>query len=350
MKKLSDVAWNVTEEEYRADPALSYSTLSRFDREGFNKLDSLFDKIETPSLTFGSAVDSIITGGQEEFEDRFFVADFPDTPDSIIQIVKALFSEFSVTHRTLESIPNEEVIGFASRFNYQKNWKPETRADVIKKKGAEYYSILHLSQDKTLLNTETYQDVCRAVDALKTSEATKFYFADNNPFEPNIERFYQLKFKATLNGIDYRCMFDELVVFSDTKEIQPLDLKTSCKKLDREWDFPTHYIEWNYQMQNRLYVRILQDVISKDDYYKDYKILPYKDIIIFKGSDTPLVWDIPFTFEKGTLYFGKNNQIEMKDPEDIGKELSSYLSSRPRVPSGIDEFGTNNIVEWINKL
>ena len=80
------------------------------------------------------------------------------------------------------------------------------------------------------------------------------------------------------------------------------------------------------------------------------EILPYKDIIIFKGSDTPLVWDIPFTFERGTLYFGKNNQIEMKDPEDIGKELSSYLSSRPRVPNGIDEFGTNNIGEWINKL
>ena len=246
MKKLSDVAWNVTEEQYRADPALSYSTLSRFDREGFNKLDSLFDKIETPSLTFGSAVDSIITGGQEEFEDRFFVADFPDTPDSIIQIVKALFNEFSVTHRTLESIPNEEVIGFASRFNYQNNWKPETRAKVIKEKGFDYYNLLYLSQDKTILNTETYQDVCKAVDALKTSEATKFYFADNNPFEPNIERFYQLKFKATLNGIDYRCMFDELVVFSDTKEIQPLDLKTSCKKLDREWDFPTHYIEWRY--------------------------------------------------------------------------------------------------------
>ena len=103
-------------------------------------------------------------------------------------------------------------------------------------------------------------------------------------------------------------------------------------------------------MQNRLYVRILQDVISKDDYYKDYKILPYKDIIIFKGSDTPLVWDIPFTFERGTLYFGKNGQIEMKDPEDIGKELSYYLSSRPNVPIGINEVGTNNIVEWINKL
>ena len=350
MKKLSEVAWNVTEEQYRADPALSYSTLSRFDREGFANIDKLFDKQETPSLLLGSIVDTILTDGEDEFNRRFVVAEYPDIPDSIIQIVKALFNEFSVTHRTLESIPNEEVIGFASRFNYQSNWKPETRAKVIKEKGFDYYNLLYLSQDKTILNTETYQDVCKAVDALKTSEATKFYFADNNPFEPNIERFYQLKFKATLNGIDYRCMFDELVIFSDTKEIQPLDLKTSCKKLDREWDFPTHYIEWNYQMQNRLYVRILQDVISKDDYYKDYKILPYKDIIIFKGSDTPLVWDIPFTFEKGTLYFGKNNQIEMKDPEDIGKELSSYLSSRPKVPNGINEFGTNNIVEWINKL
>ena len=141
-----------------------------------------------------------------------------------------------------------------------------------------------------------------------------------------------------------------IIVDYKNKTILPIDLKTSCKKSDREWDFAKHYVEWEYSLQNRLYVRILQDVISKDDYYKDYKILPYKDIIIFKGSDTPLVWDIPFTFERGTLYFGKNNQIEMKDPEDIGKELSSYLSSRPRVPSGIDEFGTNNIVEWINKL
>lgn len=350
MKKLSEIAWNVSESVYREDPALSYSTLSRFDREGFNKLDSLFDKIETPSLIFGSAVDSIITGGQEEFDSRFMPADFPDIPDSIIQIVKELFNRYNETCNNINLISNDAIIEVAAIFGYQNNWKPETRAKVIKEKGFQYYNLLYLSQDKTIIDTQTYQDVCRAVDALKSSEATKFYFADNNPFEPNVERFYQLKFKATLNGIDYRCMFDELVIFYDTKEILPIDLKTSCKKFDREWDFPKHYIEWNYQMQNRLYARILQDVISKDDLYKDYKILPYKDIIIFRGSDTPLVWDIPFTFTKGTLYFGKNNQIEMKDPEEIGKELSSYLSSRPRVPSGIDELGTNNIVEWLNKI
>ena len=107
MKKLSDITWNVTEEEYRADPALSYSTLSRFDREGFANIDKLFDKQEAPSLLLGQLVDTIITDGEEEFNNRFVVAEYPDIPDSIIQIVKALFNKFSDTYRILESIPNE---------------------------------------------------------------------------------------------------------------------------------------------------------------------------------------------------------------------------------------------------
>lgn len=349
-KSLRSISWDVSEETYRADPALSYSTLARYEREGFNNLDKLSDKIETPSLVFGSAVDAIITGGQEEFNERFMVAEFPSTPDSVTKMVKSLFSQYRDSYRSLIAIPDDAIIKETEYQSYQMNWKPETRAKVIKEKGADYYNLLFIAGSKTILDTQTYQDVCNAVDALKTSEATKFYFADNNPFEPNIERFYQLKFKATLNGIDYRCMFDELVIFHDTKEIQPLDLKTSCKRLDREWNFPTHYVEWNYQMQNRLYVRILQEVISKDEYFKDFKILPYKDIIIFRGSGTPLVWDIPFTFERGTLYFGKNNQIEMRDPEDIGEELSSYLTSRPKVPMGISETGSNDLREWLNKI
>ena len=45
-KNLKDISWNVDEPTYRADSALSYSTLARFAREGFNKLDSLFTPIE----------------------------------------------------------------------------------------------------------------------------------------------------------------------------------------------------------------------------------------------------------------------------------------------------------------
>ena len=64
-KSLYDISWKVDEPTYRADPALSYSTLARYEREGFNNLDKLFDRIETPSLVFGSCVDTLITGNEE---------------------------------------------------------------------------------------------------------------------------------------------------------------------------------------------------------------------------------------------------------------------------------------------
>ena len=49
MRSLKDISWNISEEDYRKDPALSYSTLARFNREGFNNLNKLFDKIDSAS-------------------------------------------------------------------------------------------------------------------------------------------------------------------------------------------------------------------------------------------------------------------------------------------------------------
>lgn len=346
-KSLKDISWNVPEETYRADPALSYSTLARYEREGFNNLDKLFDRLETPSLTFGSAVDSIITGGQEEFDERFMVAEFPSTPDSVTKMVKSLFSQYGNSYRSLIAIPDDAIIKETEYQSYQMNWKPETRAKVIKEKGTDYYNLLFIAGSKTILDTQTYQDVCNAVRALKESEATKFYFAEDNPFEPDIERLYQLKFKACLKGIEYRCMSDLLVCDSRNKIIYPIDLKTSSHT---EWDFYKSFIDWLYAIQARLYWRIIRDNLNRDKYFKDFKLADYKFIVVNRKTLTPLVWEFKDTTTLGTLYFGKSKQIEMRDPEDIGKELSSYLTSRPKVPMGINETGLNDLREWLNTL
>ena len=131
MKSFKEISWLVSEEEYRKDTALSYSTLAKYNREGFNGLHKLFDRIDTPSLTFGSAVDSIITGGKEEFEDRFMVADFPDIPDSIVAIVKYLHKLDNGVSRSINGIPDYNIIAATEAFKYQLNWKPETRVKVI---------------------------------------------------------------------------------------------------------------------------------------------------------------------------------------------------------------------------
>jgi hypothetical protein len=187
-----------------------------------------------------------------------------------------------------------------------------------------------------------------AVDALKNSDTTSYYFAPDNPFD-DIKRYYQLKFKAKIQGVNYRCMFDLLIVDYKNKTIQPVDLKTSHKK---EWDFYKSFVEWNYQIQNRLYAKILQENIEKDDFFEDFKILDYKDIVICKDSLTPLVWDCPFTKEVGTLLFGIYNQIVMRDPIAIGDELNWYLTNKPKTPININigKDKGNNLSEWLNTL
>lgn len=341
-KSLREISWDVPEEVYRQDSALSYSTLAKFKRSGFNELAHLFDRIETPSLTFGSAVDSIITGGEDEFNSRFMVAEFPPVPDSIITIVKYLFESYNHDYRILENIPDKEIIEVASQFNYQNNWKPETRAKVIKEKGSAYYRLLYLSRDKTILDTATNIDVRKAVEALRNSPTTRWYFAPDNPFE-NVERLYQLKFKATLNGIDYRCMADLLLINYDKKEIIPIDLKTSGKP---EWDFYKSFIDWSYQIQARLYWRIIRDNLDRDPYFKDFKLLDYRFIVVNRKTLTPLVWECEFTQQKGLIKF---NDVEFEDPEDIGKELQTYLTSNLSVPIGINLEGTNSLTEWLSK-
>lgn len=345
-KSLKDISWDVSEEEYRADSALSYSTLSRFEKEGFGNLSKLFERIETPSLTLGSAVDSIITGGQEEFNDRFVVADYSSPPDSIITIVRALFDMNWEVFRALEDIPESDIISITEQYKYQLNWKPETRAKVIKEKGGDYYNLLFISNNKTLINTDTYQTVCNMVDALKDSEATKWYFQSNSPFD-QIERYYQLKFKATFDSVDYRCMADLIVVDFENKTIQPVDLKTSSHY---EWDFYASFVTFNYSIQARLYWRIISDNILKDPYFKDFTLKPYKFIVVNKKTLTPLVWDYEDTMKYGDLVYGNNSKIICREPFDLGKELSYYLKESPRVPLNIDCQESNSLVQKLNSM
>ena len=347
-KSLSSISWDVSEETYRADSALSYSTLAKFERGGFNELGKLFDKVESPSLTFGSAVDSLITGGEAEFNERFIVAEFPSISDNLIQIAKTLHARYGESHRSVDTISDSILAEVGKECDFYANDKyANYRVKLIKENCNEFYSLLYLSTGKTILDTQTYSDVLNAVEALRISENTREYFNGNDPFTPEIEMLYQLKFKATLNGIDYRCMFDGLKVDHINKTIQPIDLKTSFKK---EWDFYKSFIEWNYQIQNRLYYRILLDNIKRDEYFKDFKILPYKDIVVNRYSLTPLVWDCDFTFAVGSLAFGANNQIIMRDPEVIGKELYHYLTSSPRVPMGVYVNKGNDLRTWMNKI
>ena len=343
IKKLKSISWDVPEKVYREDPALSYSILAKYEREGFNKLDTLFEHISTSSTVYGSAVDALITGGRKEFEDNFIVADFPEIKDSVKAIVTRLFKLYGNDVKSIDEIPNSNIIPLTEEMNFQNNWKPETRAKVIREQGFEYYKLLFIAKDKKILDNKTAQDVFAAVRALKESKATKNYFIEDNPFD-NITREYQLKFKATIQGVDYRCMPDELITDHHEKIVYPIDLKTSSHV---EWEFPESFIQWVYEIQARLYSQIIRMNMDKDDYFKYFKLANYRFIVVNRRTLTPLVWEFEDTFTQGELHYGKD--IKLRDPLEIGRELNYYLEKRPKTPTGINTIGVNSIVNYLNK-
>ena len=345
-KSLKDISWLVTEEEYREDSALSYSTLATYERGGFSSIEHLKDKKESPALTFGSAVDAIITGGTEEFESRFIVADFPQLSDKAVKIIRDLFKVYSTTCRTFDAISEIAVLSSINNYEYWSNCKSETKIKKLKEEGvADYYDLMQLADGKTVINSETYNSVLASVTALRESDSTKEFFCMDNPFEDK-ERLYQLKFKATLNDINYRCMSDLLVVDYKNKIITPVDLKTSSHA---EWDFFKSFVQWDYQIQARLYWRIIRDNLDRDPYFKDFKLTDYRFIVVNKSTLTPLVWIFPMTTTVGTIVVGNSHPLKLRDPEEIGKELSKYLEGNYSVPMGIKVNEENNIIEWLKK-
>lgn len=344
-KSLKDISWDVTEAEYRADPALSQSTLTRYEREGFNNLSKLFDKIESPSLTFGSAVDCLITGNEEEFNERFLVAQINNPPsEALISITKLLFHYWKEKYNNLTEIPDDAILNTLdfSGITWNNHWLPKTRVKKIKEDCTAYYRLLFISEGRAILSTETYQEVLNTVDKLKSADSTRFYFEQNNLFDNSIERFYQLKFKGTFNNVDYRGMADLLIVFHDKKLVVPIDLKTSSKP---EWDFYKSFIEWGYETQARLYWRLIRYNMDKDDYFKDFTLADYRFIVINKRTLIPLVWVFESTQKTGDIIL-KDGTI-LRDPFIIGEELNGYLANKSTVPNGIDLIKPNKLEDWI---
>lgn len=342
LPNLYDISWQVSEKEYRKGEGLSYSTLSRYEREGFEKLDELFNPISGPHLTFGSLVDTLLTGTPEELEEQYMVAEFPSVKPQHLVLVEYLFDNYSDKYATLDDIPDKDIISSTEIVKFNTHWLPATRVKSIKEEATEYYNLNHLAQGKEIVATKMYNDAVEVANVLRNHRVTKWYFEENRI--GGVERFYQLKFKGEYDDIPIRCMADEIIVDHKTKTIYPIDLKTSGKP---EHAFIGSFIHWRYHIQARMYWYIIKQNLDKHPVFKNYKLENYTFIIISNETRIPLIWNYEDTTLEGDLVYGKNKDVILKDWRTSLKELNYYLTYKPSLPIGIKD--VNSITEILNK-
>lgn len=284
-KSIKDLAWDVSEEIYRADSAFSYSTLSQFSREGVKCIPHLKDKKDAEALRFGSLTDTLMTE-PEELDKKFVIAEFNKPTDTISKIVTKIWENSDKTNTNLAKVNKSTIELFITEENYQPNWLMPTKVNKIVSEGQEYFSLLGLSEGKMLMTQADFNRASSCVEELKRNPFTHKYFYVS-PLTPNIEAHFQLKFRLDLGKFAIRCMFDRIIVDHDNKTIEPIDLKTTGKS---EEEFEHSFEDWCYYLQASMYSYILREICKKDDYFKDFTILPFKFICINRYNQTPLVW------------------------------------------------------------
>lgn len=290
-KSLKDISWLVDEQTYRNDNALSYSRLAQFFRQGPKALISN-EKIDTPSLRFGSLCDTILTA-PEEFDDRFYVADIDRFSDTIRKMVEYVY-ENTEEHESLESIGNTLIVPL-NEFDYQTNWKDETRIKKLIELGSDYYTVLKYSTGKIVITQQELEEAQQCVQTLRTHPFTYKIFECNE----HQEILYQLKFKTEIDNIPFRFMMDICKVDYERKTILPIDLKTTGKS---EEDFEKSFLDWCYWIQGGAYRTGLYKITIEDDFFSDFMILPFQFCVINRNSLNPLIWEMD---DKKTLEFTK---------------------------------------------
>lgn len=343
MKSIKDFALNIQEESYHNLPSFSYSVIAKYAKEGFSAIQNLFSKTEpTPSMQFGSFLDSLITRGIEHTKKEYDILDM-SVPESEKKVLDTLASR--IDKLTFAEITEDEVDIITKELEYRKSWKADTKYNKLSKY-SKYYDLL--KSGKKIISAEDAQDAFEMLIALRNNTITKEFMGKSTP---DIEYLYQCSFQIQMKTNQFsdksfliKIMPDLIKVNHKDKTIRLIDFKTSSLPA---WNFKENFIKFRYDIQASLYTDVITAIKEEIPEYKDYTILPFVFVVISRADKIPVAYEYDSTDErqkdglvfKDYIYKGYKNLLE---------EIDYYLSTNAVTPKYIDSNKINNLIDILN--
>lgn len=318
---------NITEQEYRDLPNISYSFLSALDRLG--PAGAMKEVTPNEAMIFGTMVDNMIDG---TFDNKdYYITQSIDIGEKIKPAIDVLLlnienkmgglklsnidSDLSKYVDSLVYVLNNNDIDY-----YKKRTAESRAASIIKDTGAiAYFKAQIESFGKTIITFEMLSDAKECTNILKANEFTKNIFDDNLP---DIDTFYQFKYKWDSNGLQFKGMLDRLIIDHKNKLIKPYDLKTGGKSV---LDFESSFYGYRYDIQALLYKAICMKI--RDESYPDYKVDNFRFVYISRYEKVPLIWEVTDQILKYAAlgYIRKGKKV--KGVKELVEDYRWYLAN-----------------------
>lgn len=296
-----------------------------------------FNEITEPELFFeekqhfiiGSAVDTLLTRGVEQFNQEFYVSNLENKPsDTVKSIINEVFSKANIGvdkvglfAPTLRDYP-DLILEACNNHSYQSNWKDETRVNKIIE-NFPYWEELVESNGKTILTIEDKVLIDTIVTNFLNDEGIKFYFSN---FADETEIINQLHIDFEIDGVECKALLDGVIVDKANKCLLPYDIKTIG---DKVINFPRAMRRHNYQIQAAWYTEALRQWKDKSTEFKNYKILNFEFLV---ESTTEPGFPKKYSCSDELLYIGKYGRPEIRY---TGEALYSSLDEGYKFPSKV---------------
>ena len=257
---------------------------------------------------FGTAVDIMLTGTWEEFDQKFCkVPDSDSCSDAIKTIINGVYEalDYMACEVPVEFDLNQHetlVLDNCIQQNYQAKWKPETKVEKVIEQGKAYFELLVKSKGKMMITDSEYARARNAVMALKSDKYTK-RFTDKK-FDPkNLEFWDKPIIEFTFGDIEIKGELDRVVIDHHDKLIIPIDFKTTGKTVNSfEFDF------WSlrYDFQAGTYRHgLYQHPKVMDLIDKGYTVDNFHYIVVEKNlTNNPMIFIVGHDVEMIGVYGG----------------------------------------------
>lgn len=293
------------ESDYRQLKINSYSTLKDFDknRMKFYKKYVLGDTSvqfddDKDFVILGNLVDTLITGNQENFDNKFAVITTPKTTgqmaefgDELWRLTKQAVNENGDITKSFLSLAGEafDRTRFDGKGNIVK-FRGKTLDEVLASFQGSQENILYAERrakyGKTVVTLDEVSKAERIRDELLSTPWTADILTHSDT--EDYEIFNQLQISEFgINGLLIKCMPDRVHIDHAAKTVQPYDLKVSY--LVNSFGFS--YLKQKYYIQVGVYDLGIRYFISQDETLKDYEVLPMKFIVADSTLQSkPVIW------------------------------------------------------------
>jgi hypothetical protein len=317
------------EKDYRTAEGISYSSLSRL----ADGPDSYINKpvIEGDFLDNGSAVDILLTEGDEAFHKEFYImTENKPSSDMMLAYVNSLLS-----HNTIKLTDEMHATALADS-GYKSSPIVPTKKDPTgptkyDKEGKKYFAAVLAAGDKKVLDFEQNAKIRATVNQLRSNPFTAKYFEKDLP--DHIEIIYQFTHYWDLKYVDEvsgevktrkaKLKADILVVDHHAKHIYGKDLKTTGKHTEA---FRSSYRTYKYYLQEGLYQEGIIDWAEKN--YPEYEVQDFEFIVAQMGAfSEPLIYTVGPTEHGYNLYGGETGSgYFIKGVAGLLEDLEYYES------------------------